>query len=247
MTAHVRRKAPKNEASKRRHEPKPKGPPLFQRPEPTVAEIKSISQELGAAHRRVTETRPLRFDTPQDWQAWVEAVRQKYTLYKAHVTLPAQHFSREIIPEEVARYDWDFWQGMELLRGGDRTYLESAVTFLEADPSFYGSGYAKEDIIPAINRFDLPSKLVGRLRAVVLNMVDQRDGREFRAYCRLARKVDSPELREQLNRRLTRAWPSARSLTDDLPALMLLARQDRAIRRRARWVLEALGQKDTQG
>ncbi len=247
MKAHNRRKVPGTEASKPKHEPESKGPPLFQRPEPTVAEIKAISQELNAAHRRVTETRPLRFDTPQGWQDWVEAVRQKYTLYKAHVTLPAQYFSREIIPAEVARYDWDFWQGMELLCGGDRTYLESAVAFLEADPIFYGSGYAKEDIIPAINRLDLPPKLVGRLQTVVLNMVDQRDGREFRAYCRLARKVDSPELREQLNRRLTRAWPSARSLNDDLPALMLLAREDGAVRRRARWVLEALGQKDTQG
>ena len=88
------------------------------------------------------------------------------------------------------------------------------------------------------------------MQSVVLNMVDRRDGREFRTYCRLAHKVDSPELREQLGYRLTRAWPSAGSLTDDLPALMLAAQRDRDIRRRARWVLEALEQnqlKETQG
>jgi len=204
-------------------------------------------QEIGAVRQQIAETRPSRFDTPQKWEAWAEAVHHKYAIYKVHVTLFAQYFSREVISEEVARYDWDFWRDMELLRGGDQTKLETAVAFLEADPFFYGSGYAKEDIIPAINRLDLPPKLVGRLQAVVLNMIDRRDGREFRAYCRLARKVDSPELREQLEHRLTRAWPSARSLTDDLPALMLVAQQERAIRRRARWVLEALGEKVPQG
>lgn len=227
MKAHNRRKAPGTETSKPKHEPKPKGPPLFQRPEPTAAEIKAASQELGAAYQRIAEARPSRFDTPQKWERWVEAVQQKYALYEAHVTLFAQHFSREVVPEEVARYDWDFWRDMELLRGGDRTHLEGAVAFLEADPCFHGSGYAKEDIIPAINRLDLPPRLVGRLQTVVLNMVDRRHGREFRAYCRLAHKVDAPELREQLTRRL--------------------AHDDPNVRRRARWVLEALGQKVSQG
>jgi len=227
MSAHIRRKAPKREAPKHKHESKLKGPPLFQRPEPTVAEGRAISEKLSAAHARIAETRPIRFDTPQGWEAWVEAVRQKYALYKAHIVLPAQYFSREIIPDSVARYDWDFWQDMELLRGGDRTHLEAAVAFLEADPIFYGSGYAKEDIIPAINRLDLAPELVGRLQSVVLNMVDRRNGREFRAYCRLAHKVDAPALREQLTRRLTDGDPDAR--------------------RRARWVLEALEQNQPKG
>ena len=50
-----------------------------------------------------------------------------------------------------------------------------------------------------------------------------------------------------LKERLIRAWPVARFLTDDLPALMLAAQEDRTVRRRARWVLEALGEKVSQG
>ena len=59
-----------------------------------------------------------------------------------------------------------------------------------------------------------------RLRRVVLAAVDRPDRREFRRYTRLARKVDAPELRQALEERLGAADPG--------------------IRRRARWVLEAL-------
>lgn len=144
-------------------------------------------------------------------------------------------------------YPPGFWEDYERLRSGDPAGMGSAVSFLEADPWFDQSGYVKEKIIRSLKPAMMTLEYSARLRAVILRIVDQRDGREFRAYCRLARKVDSPELREQLRQRLTRAWPSARSLTDDLPALMLMARQDRAIRRRARWVLEALGEKSSQG
>jgi hypothetical protein len=58
-----------------------------------------------------------------------------------------------------------------------------------------------------------------RLRRVVVAAVDARDRRELRQYCRLARKVDSPELRKELSLRL---------LHDDA-----------AVRRRSRWALDA--------
>jgi len=51
-------------------------------------------------------------------------------------------------------------------------------------------------------------------------LVDTRDAREFRAYCRLAHKVDSPELRQALAER-------EQSLNPD-------------VRRRARCMREAL-------
>ena len=135
-----------------------------------------------------------------------------------------------------------FGEDVARLQAGSAAGMEGAVSFLEADPIFYRTGYIKEKLIRYIKRSMLTPGHSARLQAVVLSVVDRRDGREFRAYCRLACKVDSPEFREQLNQRLTRAWPSARSLTEDLPALMLAAQKDRAVRRRARWVLEALGQ-----
>ena len=55
---------------------------------------------------------------------------------------------------------------------------------------------------------------------VVLAAVDKCDRREFRSYCRLARTVDSPDLRQVLSDRL--------------------GDPDCGVRRRARWVLNAL-------
>ena len=113
------------------------------------------------------------------------------------------------------------------MRGGDGTKLESAVAFLEADPWFHRSGYTKVKMVRYIKEAMLTPGYVARLQNVVLNMVERRNGQEFRAYCRLAHKVDAPALREQLTRRL--------------------AQDDPNVRRRARWVLEAMRQRNTQG
>lgn len=216
--------SPAAEAVKPKHNASHREDALFQRPEPTKEEIVEFNRRLKTAHAAVTATRQIRSVSPQKWREWQSAVGKKYALYKESVTPPAQHFSRTVIPADIARYDWDFWRDMELLRGGDQSHLEQAVAFLEADPWFFGSGYAEEDIIPAINRLTLSSSFAARLQTIVLNMVDRRNGREFRAYKRLACKVDSPELREQLAQRVDQ---------DNLD-----------VRRRARWVLEALAQKD---
>jgi hypothetical protein len=42
-----------------------------------------------------------------------------------------------------------------------------------------------------------------RLRAAVIDAVERRGGREFRAYCRFARRLDGPDLRESLARQLS--------------------------------------------
>lgn len=220
-----KRKVPAVRTAKPTHAALHRGPVLFQRPpEPTEEEVIAVNRQFSAAHAAVAAVRPARFASPRNWQAWQTAVGKKYALCREHVTLFAQHFSREVIPPAVACYDWDFWRDMELLKGGDQVHLEQAVSFLEADPWFHGSGYAKEDIIPALNRLPLSSGVAARLVSVVLNMVDRRNGREFRAYKQLACKVDNPELREQLTQRVDQS--------------------DFDVRRRARWVLEALAQKD---
>ncbi len=115
-----------------------------------------------------------------------------------------------------------FEEDVVRLRAGDAAGMEGAVAFLEADPLFYRTGYIKSKLIRYIKRPMLTPEYRRRLQQVVLAVVDKRDDRDFRAYCRLARKVDAPALREQLTRRL--------------------AHDDPSVRRRARWVLEALGQ-----
>jgi hypothetical protein len=116
----------------------------------------------------------------------------------------------------------------EVLNAKDSRYLhrmggvESVITFLEKDPWTFGSGYAKADMIRLLRKLDLTPKQEERLRKVLLTVVDKRDRREFRHYCRLACKLDSPELRRELTRRLRST--------------------DEGVSRRARWMLDYLAQ-----
>ena len=117
-------------------------------------------------------------------------------------------------------------QLIEKLGRRNATYLrklggvEGAIRYLEKDEWTFGSGYAKADLIRLLRKLDLKPAQAERLRRVVLAVVDGRDRREFRHYCRLACKLDSPRLREELTRRL-----------ED---------ENEAVRRHARWTLEYL-------
>jgi hypothetical protein len=98
--------------------------------------------------------------------------------------------------------------------------IEAVISYLEDDPWTFGSGYTKAEMIKLLRRLSLTAAHQERLRKVVLAAVDGRDRREFRHYCRLAQKVDSPALRAELTRRLEN--------------------QSEAISRHARWVLDYL-------
>jgi hypothetical protein len=119
-----------------------------------------------------------------------------------------------------AAYPAGFWRDFERLSTGDAAGLESAIAFLEADPMFFRTGYIKAKLIRYIKPGMITPADATRLQSAVLSVVDTRDDRDFRAFCRLARKVDAPKLRAALMQRLTH--------------------QDHNIRRRASWVLEAL-------
>ena len=119
-----------------------------------------------------------------------------------------------------------------LMRWALRIRRDFGRTFrscLEADPFFFRTGYEKAMLIRAIKPSMLTPSDIRRLQNVVLSLVDRRDERDFRAFCRLARKVDGPELREGLAQRMT---------SSDPPLI------DLDVRRRARWVLESLARKD---
>jgi hypothetical protein len=121
-------------------------------------------------------------------------------------------------------YPPGFWEAVKQLKGRDGHGLEPAITFLEIDPWFFRSGYVKADLLRYICRMEIPGIFEQRLREVVLQAIKLRDRREFRYYCRLARKIDSPDLRSAIE--------------------PLCQHMDEGIRRRANWVLGALrGQK----
>ena len=124
-----------------------------------------------------------------------------------------------------AAYPAGFQESFQRLCTGDATGLEAAVAFLEADPWFDESGYVKVKLIRHIKPPMLTPQYIARLQNVVLHMVETRHGQEFSTYKQLARKVDDVFLREQLTQRLSSG--------------------DADTQRRARWVLEALAQKDS--
>lgn len=98
--------------------------------------------------------------------------------------------------------------------------VEAVIRYLENDPWAFRSGYFKADLIKLLRRLTLTMAQQERVRKIVLAVVDGRDRREFRHYCRLAQKVDSPELRAELARRLDS--------------------QSEVIRRHARWMFDYL-------
>ena len=96
------------------------------------------------------------------------------------------------------------------------------VAFLEADPVFFRSGYVGESILRRLRCHALPEPVKERLRHVVVDAVRRRHRREFRRFSSLARDLDTPGLRAQLE---------------------ALARgPDARVRRHATWVLESLAQ-----
>ncbi len=109
------------------------------------------------------------------------------------------------------------------LRAGRTTNLEKYLAFLEADPHFFRSGYAKSEVIRGLKRLPLTQTQQRRLQNVVLHVVDKGFRREFRDYCRLARYVQSADWLQELETRLSSRDPNQ--------AL------------RARWVLDACRKK----
>lgn len=149
------------------------------------------------------------------WDVWQSGPRNTETFAAMRRAIREHCFTAR---EEFDEDAWDIWEWLEV---GDQGDLRVPTAFLEADPWYHGSGYRKTEVIKRITRAPIPPEYAKRLRKVVLRVVDTRDAREFRSYCRLARHVDSPELCSELRMRLDHADP--------------------AVRRRARWVLDALG------
>ena len=111
-----------------------------------------------------------------------------------------------------------FWDDFQKLKARDASALESGIAFLEADPWFFRSGYIKEWLTTFIRRLPLSTEQEKRLRRVVLHIAKTRGGREFRYFCRLARRVANAELCQELQE--------------------LSHSDDANVRRRATWMLD---------
>lgn len=156
-------------------------------------------------------------------------VREAHRLWLAHHRGSAGPRLRDLWDRALAQwrsalslcYPEGFDEGLKALRNGDAAGAEPVIGFLEADPWFDGSGYAKEDAIRFLKRVRLTDEQAERLRTVVLRVVhDAGCRREFPKYAVLAKSVDSPHLRKNLK------------VMEESP--------DDSVRRRALWVRDIL-------
>jgi hypothetical protein len=125
-----------------------------------------------------------------------------------------------------------FRAALAAVRSGDRSGLEYAVRFLEADPWCFRSGYVKAQLIPLVAQFELDPAIRERLARTVLSVVDDpRPRREIRRYGILARSVATPALRQQLEQRLAAADRQVRFNAGQVLTRMELAEQPKHVRR----------------
>ena len=110
--------------------------------------------------------------------------------------------------EDDERYyeqlDIDSWVA-ELGRGlsrGDTESTEAALTFLERDPYFFRSGYARERVARRLAQAELTADQKARARTVVLSTVDGERHCPLSGAGRLARAVSDNSLRRELRARL---------------------------------------------
>lgn len=149
----------------------------------TVEDVRKVERDMNRLSDRVHEsylTRGRSTAHREEWKQACEAFRS-YT----------HPLFRLLAPEVLAG-----------LRAGDIGWRREALLFLEADPWFFRSGYMKEKLLRALKRVAPSVEESGRIVDILLAVVDSRDRREFREYCRLAAHAGTDSLRAGLAARL---------------------------------------------
>lgn len=109
------------------------------------------------------------------------------------------------------------------LADNEKQTVETAICFLEADPLYFRSGYAKEKMIRRLKHCTLTGGQKKRLAKLLINAVGQIKHREYREYARLARVVDLPGVTEAMQ--------------------LYIQKDERIISERAKRVLQVMGNK----
>lgn len=165
-------------------------------------QIREKSERLRIAHEAVHFTFARRHESAAAKEAWIMAAQAHRDLYRLEVWPNG-------LQEKILG-----------LKERELDAIEFAVRFLEEDPWFFRSGYLKEEIIQHLGQCPRTALQDERLRMVVLQRCEGPTRREFRRYCRLARRLKALHFEEALNK-LTQA-SSPRTV------------------RHVRWVLEAI-------
>ena len=142
--------------------------------------IKAAAAEITRLYAEIYRCLPEREKSEEGLRRWREACSRFHEAY------PKLAF-----PGGLARLY------AELPRG-NRAAIEDAIRFLETDPYFFRSGYLKEELLRYLARAPLDPDQESRLRDVVLARVRGPARREFRRYCRLARRLSTTDFIAQL-------------------------------------------------
>ncbi len=109
---------------------------------------------------------------------------------KALTAVGARHIDLMSFAETAGRPPWPVER---------ENLIEFALTFLDADPMLFRSGYAKRHLLDRLRQCSLPTEQFDRLSRILKHAVTRGTGvEEFRAYCRIAGALRPPGLAEWL-------------------------------------------------
>jgi len=143
-------------------------------------------RDMNALTARINQTARQRDQSKAAFENWKDAAKAFHT-YENQVFL--------------------LWQSETLnaIRAGAPDEVESALTFLEADPYFFRSGYLKEKVLPALKNAPLSKRDESRLQMIVLRALVGRFKREFKCYSRLIPRLHTPQFEAELRAVASRA------------------------------------------
>ena len=129
---------------------------------------------MGELHRAIHAAHKVRKESRGAMEAW----RQACDRYRRH-TSPMDEWLRQI--DTIGLAD-------------SASLKDFAITFLEADPMYFRSGYIKARLLHRLKAAQLDEREASRLAAVLMDAIRRRGQREFLDYCRLAATLRRPEV-----------------------------------------------------
>ncbi|MEA2683580.1 MAG: hypothetical protein QOK05_1908 [Chloroflexota bacterium] len=142
-----------------------------------------------------------------DYDEVVRLYRERETLPGRSVVLRSRHSAEWALPAPGGEWDWDWqWELRSLERAldtGAEDAVWAAIAFLDADPYFFRSGYAKKRLLRILRRRPLTEPQGDRLRVLAVRIVDQgeRGYGYFREFTKIAGMIWSPSFDQELAER----------------------------------------------
>jgi hypothetical protein len=176
----------------------PQEPPGWVARDREFALARSIIHEKSRAWRNVGGYWPVggRPSHPEEF-AQVEKAEEAY-----------HAMSREVMPPPFTQLLYGIVSLNPLLEGiadGDESSIEDTIAWLEDDPFARWTGYVKQKIMCRLCGAPLSAVQESRIRGVLLRVTTRGPRLEFRDACRLARRVDTSEFRNQLQKLMARS------------------------------------------